>query len=254
MTTITLGRWQAAALVASALVLVVLAVALGFLLALTMVGGPAGPMVASAPAAAASAQDPARGQGDGLVANARRRVFDSYEMNSAIRGTADHVSDAAGAGAEMVVDPLANGVGAAAGRFLPGWMAGPLMAASQRAAYRAKQKVLFSTEDAVEDTLGDAAQRIGEGSAAPPRRYAIELGRFATPVNAEAFAAAAAQRGVACTVDYAPEPGQTSAYAVRTGRYAAAEEASSALDALTRSSGITGTVVALAEPGGRANP
>ncbi len=251
--TITLGRWQAAALVASVLVLVVLAVVLGFLLAtLTMAGRSAVPVAASASAPAAGTPS----VGNDLGGNLRKRLTQNYEVEMGIKEAADQVSDAAGTGADLAIDPLAHGASAAAHRLLPSWMAGHVDALSQKAAYRVKERIVFGTENTVEDRLGNVVSNMGEGAAdaVPVRRYAIELGRFATSSNAESFAAAAARRGIVSTVEYAPEPGQPSPYAVRTGRYAAPEEASSALDALARSSGIAGTVVTLAEAGGRANP
>ncbi|MCW2242975.1 SPOR domain-containing protein [Azospirillum canadense] len=251
MMTITLGRWQVAALAGSLFALVVVAVFSGFLLATYTMAG-AGPSVASA----ASAPSQAAAGGD-LATAARQRLKNNYEANRAIVETADEAGDVVREGNAMFVDPVAKGAGAAARRFLPKWMSSQVARSIDRASFHAKEKFAYGVEDSVEGSLkdtvyGDGTSRVT--AAPPPRVYAVELGRFATSFNAESFAAAAAQRGVSATVDYAPESGQSAAYAVRSGRYAAADEASAALDALSRSAGVSGTVVTLAEPGARPAP
>ncbi|MBP2290301.1 SPOR domain-containing protein [Azospirillum rugosum] len=250
MMTITLGRWQVAALAVSLFALVVVAVFSGFLLAAYSLAG-ASPSVASdAPAPSQSVA------GGDLAAAARQRLKNNYEANRAIVGTADEVGDVVREGNAMFVDPVAKGAGAAARRFLPKWMSSQVARGIDRASFHTKEKFAYGVEDSVEGSLKDTVYGDGTGRApaAPPRVYAVELGRFATPFNAESFAAAAAQRGVPTTVDYAPESGPSAAYAVRSGRYAAADEASAALDALSRSAGVSGTVVTLAEPGARPAP
>jgi len=259
MMTIKLGRWQVAALAASVFVLVLVAVLLGVLIASAALtgGGTAGPVVASAPSGGAAPASAGGGGGAGgdLAAKARNHVANSFEVRHAMIETADHAGDAVGDAGAAIIDPVARGASTAAKRFLPKWMSGQVALSIEKASFYAQQKVAYGAEDMVENAMGDVVQGESGGGAAPPlRRYSIELGRFATSFNAESFAAAAAQRGVSATVDYAPHPGQNGAYAVRTGRYAAAEEASSALDALARSSGVSGTVVTLAEPGGRSAP
>lgn len=257
MMTITLGRWQVAALAVSLFALVVVAVFSGFLLASYTLAS-AGPSVAStAPASSQAAAGGGAGAGGGLVAAARQRLKNNYEANRAVVETADEVGDVVREGNVMVVDPLAEGASAAARRFLPAWMGDQVARGIDRASFLAKEKLAYGIEDSLEGSLKDKV--FGDGTdqtpaAPPPRVYAVELGRFATSFNAESFAAAAARRGVPATVDYAPEPGQTAAYAVRSGRYAAADEASAALDALARSAGVAGTVVTLAEPGARPAP
>lgn len=250
MMTITLGRWQVAALAVSVVALVVTAVFSGFLLASYTLAGTAagaGPSVASATPAPSPAV-----AGGNLVASARQRLKNNYEANRAVVETADEVGDVVREGNALVVDPLATGASAAARRFLPAWMGDQVARGIDRASFLAKEKLAYGVEDSLEGSLKDTVFGDGTGgapAAAPPRVYAVELGRFATSFNAESFAAAAARRGVPATVDYAPEPGQPAAYAVRSGRYAAAAEASAALDALSRSAGVSGTVVTLAEPG-----
>ena len=257
MMTIKLGRWQVAALAASVFVLVLVAVLLGVLIAsAALTGGGGGAVVASAPSSGAAA--PTAGGGDGagggLAAKARSHLADSFEVRHAMIETADHAGDAVGDAGAAIIDPVARGASSAAKRFLPKWMSGQVALSIEKASFHAQQKLAYGAEDMVENAMGDAVQGESGGGAAPPRQYAIELGRFATSFNAESFAAAAAQRGVPATVEYAPQPGQNGAYAVRTGRYAAAEEASAALDTLARSSGVSGTVVTLAEAGGRSAP
>ena len=261
MVTIKLGRWQVAALAASVFVLVLVAVLLGVLIAsAALTGGGAGTVVASAPPGGAAPAPAAAGGGGAaggdLAAKARNHFANSFEVRHAMIETADHAGDAVGDAGTAIIDPVARGASAAAKRFLPKWMSGQVALSIEKASFYAQQKVAYGAEDMVENAMGDVVQGGPGGSAAPPppRQYAIELGRFATSFNAESFAAAAAQRGVSATVDYAPQPGQNGAYAVRTGRYAAAEDASAALDALARSSGVSGTVVTLAEPGGRSAP
>ena len=256
MMTIKLGRWQVAALAVSVFVLVLVAVLLGVLIASTaLTGGGAEPVVASAPSSgvAPPAAGSGGGAGGGLVAKARSHLADNFEVRHAMIETADHAGDAVGDAGAAIIDPVARGASSAAKRFLPSWMSGQVALSIEKASFYAQQKLAYGAEDLVENAISDAV--LGDdGAAPPPRRYAIELGRFATSFNAESFAAAAAQRGVSATVDYAPQPGQNGAYAVRTGRYAAADEASAALDALARSSGVSGTVGTLAEAGGRSAP
>lgn len=246
MTTITLGRWQVAALAAGVAVLTVVALLLGAVMAaLILTGGGDTPM-ASAPApAAATAEAPAGG--GGLGAMARSNIADSFEARQGVIETADIFSDEARGRAISATEPVTRGAADAARRFLPGWMAGTAAHVIEKTGYRVTEFAGNSVEGVVEDTLNDRLDAMKEDGAAPVRHYAIELGRFATPANAESFAAAAAQRGVRGTVDFAPLPGGNAPYAVRTGRYAAADEAARALDALTRANGVSGTVVTLAE-------
>ncbi|KAA1055816.1 SPOR domain-containing protein [Azospirillum argentinense] len=258
MTTITLGRWQVAALAAGVAVLTVVALLLGSVMAaliLTGGGNGGGALVASAPAASsvASAGAPAAGgaAGGGLGAMARSSVADSFEARQGVIETADIFSDEARGRAISATEPMTRGAADAARRFLPGWMAGTAAHVIEKTGYRVTEFAGNSVEGLVEDTLNDRLDAMKEEGAAPVRHYAIELGRFATPANAESFAAAAAQRGVRGTVDFAPLPGGNAPYAVRTGRYAAADEAARALDALTRTNGVSGTVVTLAEAGER---
>ena len=248
MTTITLGRWQVAALAAGVAVLTVVALLLGAVMAaLILTGGGDTPM-ASAPApAAATAEAPAGG--GGLGAMARSNIADSFEARQGVIETADIFSDEARGRAISATEPVTRGAADAARRFLPGWMAGTAAHVIEKTGYRVTEFAGNSVEGVVEDTLNDrldAMKDDGGSGPAPVRHYAIELGRFATPANAESFAAAAAQRGVRGTVDFAPLPGGNAPYAVRTGRYAAADEAARALDALTRANGVSGTVVTLA--------
>ena len=249
MTTITLGRWQVAALAAGVAVLTVVALLLGAVLATLILTGGGGASVASAPAPAASAAVPA--EGGGLVGMARRNLADSFEARQGVIETADIFSDEARGHAISATEPLTRGAADAARRFLPGWMASTAAHVIEKTGYRVTEFAGNSVEGIVEDTLNDRLDAMKEEGTAPVRLYAIELGRFATPANAEAFAAAAAQRGVRGTVDFAPLPGGNAPYAVRTGRYAAADEAARALDALARSNGVSGTVVTLAEAGER---
>ncbi|MDQ2106331.1 SPOR domain-containing protein [Azospirillum isscasi] len=253
MATITLGRWQVAALAAGVAVLTVVALLLGAVLAaLVLTGGGTQP-VASAPAPAAAAA--AHAEGGGLAAMARRTVADSFEARQGVIETADIFSDEARGKAMSATEPVTRGAADAARRFLPGWMAGTAAHVIEKTGYRVTEFAGNSVEGVVEDTLNDrldAMKEEGGGNGpAPVRHYAIELGRFATPSNAESFAAAAAQRGVRGTVEFAPLPGGNAPYAVRTGRYAAADEAARALDALARANGVTGTVVTLADAGER---
>lgn len=258
MATITLGRWQVAALAAGVAVLTVVALFLGAVMAaLILTGeGPASVASVSGPAAAPAAASAAPPSG-GLVAEARRNVADSFEARQGVIETADIFSDEARGRTIAATEPLTRGAADAARRFLPGWMAGTAAHVIEKTGYRVTEFAGNSVEGVVEDTLNDRLDTLredgGEGGPAPARHYAIELGRFATPSNAESFAAAAAQRGVRGTVDFAPLPGGNAPYAVRAGRYAAADEAARALDALTRN-GVSGTVVTLAEAGERATP
>lgn len=260
MTTITLGRWQVAALAAGVAVLTVVALLLGAVMAaLILTGGGDAPVAsASAPATASSnaaSSNAAPAAGGGLAAMAKRNVADSFEARQGVIETADIFSDQARGRAISATEPVTRGAADAARRFLPGWMAGTAAHVIEKTGYRVTEFAGNSVEGLVEDSLNDrldAMKEDGGGNGpAPVRHYAIELGRFATPANAESFAAAAAQRGVRGTVDFAPLPGGNAPYAVRTGRYAAADEAARALDALTRANGVTGTVVTLAEAGER---
>ncbi|TWA61730.1 sporulation related protein [Azospirillum brasilense] len=254
MTTITLGRWQVAALAAGVAVLTVVALLLGAVMAaLILTGGGDTPMAsASAPATASAATTAgAPAAGGGLGAMARSGVADSFEARQGVIETADIFSDQARGRAISATEPVTRGAADAARRLLPGWMAGTAAHVIEKTGYRVTEFAGNSVEGIVEDTLNDRLDAMKEDGAAPVRHYAIELGRFATPANAESFAAAAAQRGVRGTVDFAPLPGGNAPYAVRTGRYAAADEAARALDALTRANGVSGTVVTLAEAGER---
>ncbi|KAA0677851.1 SPOR domain-containing protein [Roseomonas genomospecies 6] len=246
MATITLGRWQVAALAAGVAVLTVVALLLGAVMAALILTGDG-----AAPVASASAPAAAPSSGGGLAAMARRNVADSFEARQGVIETADIFSDEARGTAISATEPLTRGAADAARRFLPGWMAGSAAHVIEKTGYRVTEFAGNSVEGLVEDTLNDRLDAMKEEGAAPVRLYAIELGRFATPSNAESFAAAAAQRGVRGTVDFAPLPGGNAPYAVRTGRYAAADEAARALDALSRSNGVSGTVVTLAEAGER---
>ncbi|PNQ95400.1 hypothetical protein C1S70_29120 (plasmid) [Azospirillum argentinense] len=250
MTTITLGRWQVAALAAGVAVLTVVALLLGAVMAaLILTGGGDAPVASASAPATASAAAPAAG--GGLGAMARSSVADSFEARQGVIETADIFSDEARGRAISATEPMTRGAADAARRFLPGWMAGTAAHVIEKTGYRVTEFAGNSVEGLVEDTLNDRLDAMKEEGAAPVRHYAIELGRFATPANAESFAAAAAQRGVRGTVDFAPLPGGNAPYAVRTGRYAAADEAARALDALTRANGVSGTVVTLAEAGER---
>ncbi|CAO3379074.1 SPOR domain-containing protein [Azospirillum argentinense] len=251
MTTITLGRWQVAALAAGVAVLTVVALLLGAVMAsLILTGGGDAPVAsASSPSATTTAAAPAAG--GGLGAMARRNVADSFEARQGVIETADMFSDEARGRAISATEPVTRGAADAARRLLPGWMAGTAAHVIEKTGYRVTEFAGNSVEGVVEDTLNDRLDAMKEDGAAPVRHYAIELGRFATPANAESFAAAAAQRGVRGTVDFAPLPGGNAPYAVRTGRYAAADEAARALDALTRANGVSGTVVTLADAGER---
>ncbi|CAO3452984.1 hypothetical protein GAY33_31700 [Azospirillum brasilense] len=250
MTTITLGRWQVAALAAGVAVLTVVALLLGAVMAaLILTGGGDAPVASASAPATASAAAPAAG--GGLGAMARSSVADSFEARQGVIETADIFSDEARGRAISATEPMTRGAADAARRFLPGWMAGTAAHVIEKTGYRVTEFAGNSVEGLVEDTLNDRLDAMKEDGAAPVRHYAIELGRFATPANAESFAAAAAQRGVRGTVDFAPLPGGNAPYAVRTGRYAAADEAARALDALTRTNGVSGTVVTLAEAGER---
>ncbi len=250
MATITLGRWQVAALAAGVAVLTVVALLLGAVMAaLILTGDGAAPVASTSASAPAPAEAPSGG--GGLAAMARRNVADSFEARQGVIETADVFSDEARGHAISATEPLTRGAADAARRFLPGWMAGTAAHVIEKTGYRVTEFAGNSVEGLVEDTLNDRLDAMKEEGTAPVRLYAIELGRFATPANAEAFAAAAAQRGVRGTVDFAPLPGGNAPYAVRTGRYAAADEAARALDALARSNGVSGTVVTLAEAGER---
>ncbi|NUB09658.1 hypothetical protein FW320_26290 [Azospirillum sp. Vi22] len=250
MTTITLGRWQVAALAAGVAVLTVVALLLGAVMAaLILTGGGDAPVASASAPATASAAAPAAG--GGLGAMARSSVADSFEARQGVIETADIFSDEARGRAISATEPMTRGAADAARRFLPGWMAGTAAHVIEKTGYRVTEFAGNSVEGLVEDTLNDRLDAMKEDGAAPVRHYAIELGRFATPANAESFAVAAAQRGVRGTVDFAPLPGGNAPYAVRTGRYAAADEAARALDALTRTNGVSGTVVTLAEAGER---
>ncbi|NUB27424.1 SPOR domain-containing protein [Azospirillum brasilense] len=250
MTTITLGRWQVAALTAGVAVLTVVALLLGAVMAaLILTGGGDAPMASASAPASTTAAAPAAG--GGLGAMARSNIADSFEARQGVIETADIFSDEARGRAISATEPMTRGAADAARRFLPGWMAGTAAHVIEKTGYRVTEFAGNSVEGIVEDTLNDRLDAMKDGGAAPVRHYAIELGRFATPANAESFAAAAAQRGVRGTVDFAPLPGGNAPYAVRTGRYTAADEAARALDALTRANGVSGTVVTLAEAGER---
>ncbi|NUB16998.1 hypothetical protein GAY28_34115 [Azospirillum brasilense] len=250
MTTITLGRWQVAALAAGVAVLTVVALLLGAVMAaLILTGGSDAPMASASAPASTTAAAPAAG--GGLGAMARSNIADSFEARQGVIETADIFSDEARGRALSPTEPMTLGSADAARRFLPGGMAGTAAHVIEKTGYRVTEFAGNSVEGIVEDTLNDRLDAMKDGGAAPVRHYAIELGRFATPANAESFAAAAAQRGVRGTVDFAPLPGGNAPYAVRTGRYTAADEAARALDALTRANGVSGTVVTLAEAGER---
>lgn len=261
MTTITLGRGQVAGLAIGVVVLLVVAMLLGVGLAVATMGpGPAaqvaagpGPGVAPAagspPAAGPAGGGRFAGVADTLGMNAISRRF---ETEQAIKASADGAADTVSGVAEKVLDPVAHGTLAAAGRFLPSWMAAPVTKSVNRASFQARSKLSYGVENGVEDRLFNGLDQVTKaGDAAPVRSFAVELGRFANQANAESFADAAGQRGVSAAVSYAPDGGATMPYAVRSGRFATPDEATAAADAIKQSSGVAGTVVTLAEPGGR---
>lgn len=260
MTTITLGRGQVAGLAIGVVVLMVVAVLLGVGIAVATMGpGPATQVAAAtgaAPAAAPAGEGRFAGVADtvGMSSISRR-----FETEQAVKATADRAADTVSGVAESVLDPVAHGTLAAAGRFLPSWMAAPVAKSVNRASFQARSKLSYGVENSVEDRLfngldqmsGQGGQGAKAGDPAPVRSFAVELGRFASQANAESFADAAGQRGVSAAVSYMPDGGVTTPYAVRSGRFATTDEATAAADAIKRSSGVAGTVVTLAEPGGR---
>ncbi|MGA1857000.1 SPOR domain-containing protein [Azospirillum sp. 11R-A] len=264
MTTITLGRGQVAGLAIGVVVLMVVAVLLGVGIAVATMGPGPATQVAAGPGAAPGAA-PA---GDGRFAGVADTVGMSaisrrFETEQAVKATADRAADTVSGVAESVLDPVAHGTLAAAGRFLPSWMAAPMAKSVNRASFQARSKLSYGVENSVEERLfngldqvsgqgpGQGGQGAKAGDPAPVRSFAVELGRFANQANAESFADAAGQRGVSAAVSYAPDGGATTPYAVRSGRFATTDEATAAADAIKRSSGVAGTVVTLAEPGGR---
>ncbi|MBY6262598.1 SPOR domain-containing protein [Azospirillum sp. 412522] len=261
MTTITLGRGQVAGLAIGVVVLMLLAMLLGVGLAVATMGprpavqvaagtapdtaGPAG----GRPAAGQAGGEQFAGVADtvGMGAVSRR-----FETEQAVRASADGAAETVSGVAGAVLDPVAKGTLAAAGRFLPSWMAAPAAKAVKRASFQARSKLSYGVENGVRNRLSNGLDEATTAGAAPPvRSFAVELGRFANQANAESFAAAAGQRGVAAAVAYAPDAGTTTPYAVRSGHFATSDEATAAVDAIKRSSGVAGTVVTLAEPGGR---
>ena len=260
MTTITLGRGQVAGLAIGVVVLMVVAMLLGVGIAVATMGPAPTTQVAAGPGAAPAAA-PA---GDGRFAGVADTVGMSsisrrFETEQAVKATADRAADTVSGVAESVLDPVAHGTLAAAGRFLPSWMAAPMTKSVNRASFQARSKLSYGVENSVEERLfngldqvtGQGGQGAKAGDPAPARSFAVELGRFANQANAESFADAAGQRGVSAAVSYAPDGGATTPYAVRSGRFATTDEATAAADAIKRSSGVAGTVVTLAEPGGR---
>ena len=260
MTTITLGRGQVAGLAIGVVVLMVVAMLLGVGIAVATMGPAPTTQVAAGPGAAPAAA-PA---GDGRFAGVADTVGMSsisrrFETEQAVKATADRAADTVSGVAESVLDPVAHGTLAAAGRFLPSWMAAPMTKSVNRASFQARSKLSYGVENSVEERLfngldqvtGQGGQGAKAGDPAPARSFAVELGRFANQANAESFADAACQRGVSAAVSYAPDGGATTPYAVRSGRFATTDEATAAADAIKRSSGVAGTVVTLAEPGGR---
>ncbi|WP_376964993.1 SPOR domain-containing protein [Azospirillum sp. A26] len=264
MTTITLGRGQVAGLAIGVVVLMVVAMLLGVGIAVATMGPAPATQVATGPGAAPGVAPAAAPAGDGRFAGVADTVGMSsisrrFETEQAVKATADRAADTVSGVAESVLDPLAHGTLAAAGRFLPSWMAAPMAKSVNRASFQARSKLSYGVENGVEDRLfngldqvtGQGGQGAKAGDPAPTRSFAVELGRFANQANAESFADAAGQRGVSAAVSYAPDGGATTPYAVRSGRFATTDEATAAADAIKRSSGVAGTVVTLAEPGGR---
>ncbi|WP_244592342.1 SPOR domain-containing protein [Azospirillum palustre] len=268
MTTITLGRGQVAGLAIGVVVLMVVAVLLGVGIAVATMGPAPATQVAAGPGAPSGAAPAAAPAGEGRFAGVADTVGMSaisrrFETEQAIKGTADHAADTVSGVAESVLDPVAHGTLAAAGRFLPSWMAAPVAKSVNRASFQARSKLSYGVENSVEERLfngldqvtgqgqGQGGQGAKAGDPAPVRSFAVELGRFANQANAESFADAAGQRGVSAAVSYAPDGGATTPYAVRSGRFTTTDEATAAADAIKRSSGVAGTVVTLAEPGGR---
>ncbi|CAO3359763.1 SPOR domain-containing protein [Azospirillum palustre] len=264
MTTITLGRGQVAGLAIGVVVLMVVAMLLGVGIAVATMGPAPATQVATGPGAAPGVAPAAAPAGDGRFAGVADTVGMSsisrrFETEQAVKATADRAADTVSGVAESVLDPLAHGTLAAAGRFLPSWMAAPMAKSVNRASFQARSKLSYGVENGVEDRLfngldqvtGQGGQGAKAGDPAPVRSFTVELGRFANQANAESFADAAGQRGVSAAVSYAPDGGATTPYAVRSGRFATTDEATAAADAIKRSSGVAGTVVTLAEPGGR---
>jgi len=258
MTTITLGRGQVAGLAIGVVVLMVVAMLLGVGIAVATMG-PA-TQVASGPGAAPAAAPAGEGRLAGVADTVGMSAISRrFETEQAVKATADRAADTVSGVAETVLDPVAHGTLAAAGRFLPSWMAAPVAKSVNRASFQARSKLSYGVENGVEERLfngldqvtGQGGQGAKAGDPAPVRSFAVELGRFANQANAESFAAAAGQRGVSAAVSYAPDGGATTPYAVRSGRFATTDEATAAADAIKRSSGVAGTVVTLAEPGGR---
>lgn len=261
MTTITLGRGQVAGLAIGVVVLMVVAMLLGVGLAVATMGPGPATQVAAGPGAAPGASPAVAPAGEGRFAGVADTVGMSaisrrFETEQAIKASADHAADTVSGVAESVLDPVAHGTLAAAGRFLPSWMAAPVAKSVNRASFQARSKLSYGVENSVEERLFNGldqvtGQGMKAGDPAPARSFAVELGRFANQANAENFADAAGQRGVSAAVSYAPDGGATTPYAVRSGRFATPDEATAAADAIKRSSGVAGTVVTLAEPGGR---
>lgn len=261
MTTITLGRGQVAGLAIGVVVLMVVAVLLGVGIAVATMGPGPATQVAAGTGAATGAAPAAAPAGEGRFAGVADTVGMSsisrrFETEQAVKATADRAADTVSGVAESVLDPVAHGTLAAAGRFLPSWMAAPVAKSVNRASFQARSKLSYGVENGVEDRLFNGLDQMSgqgakAGDPAPVRSFAVELGRFASQANAESFADAAGQRGVSAAVSYTPDGGATTPYAVRSGRFATTDEATAAADAIKRSSGVAGTVVTLAEPGGR---
>lgn len=257
MVTITLGRWQMAGLVASLLLLVLVSVLAGFAAA-TLSGHPAASVVASSGASSSSAAS--RGAA-GATAESRggdTALIGGFEARNQKMEISEEAAGTARETASDVVRPAADAVNNAARRFLPPWLSSQVGRATHRAEFIATDRLGGAAQAAAEDTVngGLSQGRALLGGAPPPleRRYTLELARFATAANAESFAASAARRGVDCAVEYAPSAGQPAAYAVRSGRFASADEAEASADSLKTGSGIAATVVALAETGARPSP
>lgn len=263
MTTITLGRGQVAGLAIGVVVLMLLAMLLGVGLAVATMGPRPAMQVAAGTAPGAAGTAPAGGPpaavpaGGGQFAGVADTVgmgavSRRFETEQAVRSGADGAAETVSGVAGAVLDPMAKGTLAAAGRFLPPWMAAPVTKAVKRASFQARSKLSYGVENSVRNRLSNGLDDVSAAGEAPPARsFAVELGRFANQANAESFAAAAGQRGVSAAVAYAPDGGTTTPYAVRSGHFTTSDEATAAVDSIKRSSGVAGTVITLAEPGGR---
>ncbi|MDR3518959.1 MAG: SPOR domain-containing protein [Azospirillaceae bacterium] len=283
--TISLGRWQTVGLVSGLMGLVLVALILGIALAASALRSSPADMAAGTGAAGALASlTPGSGgaapaaPGPNLLGKVGSSVQSNLRATAAVKaaGLSRDSAGQTGRVLSSVTDPFTGAATGTARKFLPSWMqsyagivinkpvavlrttvsgnvASRVTGASQavldpQAVVNPTSSSLSSSPSAAPGAAASDVAAVAPFAETASRHYAVELGRFVSQANAEAFAADAARRGVSCRVEIVPAPGSSTLYAVRSRHFDDATTAADAVDAMRRQ-GIAGTVVTLAESG-----